>query len=117
MKAKLVSFGQLDVGGERYDYDVVIEEGKVRKRSKKPSKVFRDRYGHTPLSVAEDIPWRGKTLYIGTGTYGSLPIMPEVHQEAERRKVKLIAVPTEEACRLLGELNEKNVHAVLHTTC
>ncbi len=117
MKAKLVSFGEVDIDGERYDYDVVIEEGKVRKRSKKPSKAYREQYGHTPLSAAEDIPWHGKKLYIGTGTYGSLPIMPEVLKEAEKQGIKVIAKPTVEVCELVAELKPADINAILHVTC
>ena len=90
MKAKLISFGQIDIEGERYDYDLVIDKGRVRKRSKKPSKAYRERYGHTPLSVGEEIPWHGKTLYIGTGTYGSLPIMPEAARLVAANAVKIV---------------------------
>ena len=79
MKMKLVNFGRIDIEGQSYEHDVVVEKGRVRKRSKKVSKAYRDRYGHTPLSAQEDIPWHGKTLYIGTGAYGSLPVMPEVY--------------------------------------
>ena len=117
MKATLVSFGEIDVEGEHYDYDVVIEQGKVRKRSKKPSKPYRDRYGHTPLSAAEDIPWSGKKLYIGTGAYGSLPVMPEVFKEAKKKGVDVIAKPTVEVCKLVKELKPKDVNAILHVTC
>ncbi len=117
MKAKLVSFGEVDIDGERYDYDVVIEAGKVRKRSKKPSKAYRERYGHTPLSAAENIPWHGKKLYIGTGTYGSLPIMPEVMQEAKKKGIKVIAKPTVEVCKLVSELKPADINAILHVTC
>jgi hypothetical protein len=38
MKARLIRFGELEVGGERYTHDVVIDGGKVRKRKKGPSK-------------------------------------------------------------------------------
>ena len=34
MKAELVAFGQLKIEGERYNRDVVIEGGKIRKRDK-----------------------------------------------------------------------------------
>jgi len=117
MKVNLVSFGQLEIEGERYDYDVVIEEGEVRKRKKKASKPFRGDYGHTPLSAAEDIPWHGKKLYIGTGTYGSLPVLPEVYEEAERKGVEVVALPTEKVCRLVKELRPKDINAILHVTC
>src|SRR4030095_13488102 len=34
MKARLVRFGEIEVEGRRYTYDVVIDGGKVRKRKK-----------------------------------------------------------------------------------
>jgi hypothetical protein len=117
MHARLVQFGELDVDGQRFAKDVVIEAGQIRKRKKKPSKVYRDRYGHTPLSVAESIPWRGQRLIIGTGAYGRLPIMPEVTTEAERRGIELVAVPTDEACRLIDDCSDAEVNAILHVTC
>src|SRR5437016_8152315 len=60
LKARLVKFGEIEVEGKRYTHDVVIDGGKVRKRKKKPSKQFREKFGHTPLSVGEKIPWGGK---------------------------------------------------------
>jgi hypothetical protein len=117
MKAKLIAFGEIEVQDERYDYDVVIDGGKVRKRKKGPSKQYREETGHTPLSLKEEIPWGGGQLIVGTGAYGRLPIRPEIRQEAERRGVKLVAVPTEEACGLLRDLKPKDAYAILHTTC
>ena len=52
------------------------------------------------MSAVEPIPWIGKKLYIGTGMYGSLPIMPEVYKEAEKRGVKVVVEKTEAICRL-----------------
>jgi hypothetical protein len=60
MKARLVKFGEIEVEGKRYTHDVVIDGGKVRKRKKGPSKQFREKFGHTPLSAGEEIPWAGK---------------------------------------------------------
>lgn len=117
MKMKLTSFGRISIEGEHFDHDVVIENGSVRKRQKKPSKAFRDRFGHTPLSAQEDIPWHGKTLFIGTGAYGSLPIMPEVYEEAKKKGVKVVAMPTVEVCKLVEDYRTKDVNAVLHVTC
>ena len=73
---------------------MVIEDGEIRKRKKKRSKKFRGDFGHTPLSVEEDMPWKCRRLVIGTGAYGKLPVMTEVKHEAERRKVELLIVPT-----------------------
>ena len=117
MKAKLVRFGELDIDGKRFSKDVVIEKGRVRKRSKKPSKIYRDQFGHTPLSDDESIPWCGKRLVVGTGAHGMLPIMPEVSEEAERRGIELVAVPTSEACELINDCPDKEINAILHITC
>jgi len=67
------SFGSVRVDGVTYDHDLIIDRGKIRKRNKAASKKFRGAYGHTPLSVAEDIPWRCRRLVIGTGADGALP--------------------------------------------
>src|SRR4030095_114828 len=71
MKARLVKFGEIEVEGERYTHDVVIDGGKVRKRKKGPSKQFREKFGHTPLSAGEKIPWGGKQLIVGTGAHAA----------------------------------------------
>ena len=57
----------------------------------------------------------GEGLVIGTGE-GALPVMDEVRREAERRKVELIILPTEEAMELLNQ-RAKNTTAILHVTC
>ena len=117
MKVRLLRFGSIEVDGREYEHDVVIEGGRVRKREKKPSKPYRRELGHTPLSADEELPWGGTQLIVGTGVHGSLPVMSEVAEEAARRGVALTAVPTEDACRLLGRLDSSQVHAVLHVTC
>ncbi len=117
MKARFVDFGEIEIDGQCYDYDVVIDEGRVRKRKKKPSKAYREQYGHTPLSADEEIPWGGKRLIIGTGAYGKLPIMPEILDEAKQRGIEIVAVPTDEACRLISKEADKKIRALLHVTC
>jgi hypothetical protein len=117
MEARFIRFGEIEVDGVRYDYDVVIDGGKVRKRQKKPSKPHRDQFGHTPLSAAEDIPWAGRRLIVGTGVNGSLPVMPEVFREAERRGVEIVTVPLTKALELLDAAHDDEAFAVLHVTC
>ena len=92
-----------------------IDRGEIRKRDKKPSKKFRDDFGHTPLSIKEEIPWKCHRLVIGTGG-GALPVMQEVKQEARRREIELIIVPTEEAIEVL-EADSEDTNAILHVTC
>ncbi len=117
MDVRLRGLGSIEVDGLEYEHDIVIDGGEVRKRKKKPSKPYRAEFGHTPLSADEELPWGGNRLIIGTGAYGSLPIMPEVIKEAGRRGVDLDAVPTEQACALIAGLDPRDVHAVLHVTC
>ena len=117
MKAKWIAFGEVEIEGRRYTCDVVIESGQVEKRRKKPSKQYRDEYGHTPLSAEERIPWGGSQLIVGTGEFGSLPIMPAVRAEAGRRGIEIVAAPTKEALQLLRDFDAEDVYAVVHVTC
>jgi hypothetical protein len=116
MKFQNLSFGSLQIDNGTYEYDVIIDCGEIRKRSKKLSKKFRDDFGHTPLSVEEDIPWRCTRLVIGTGVYAKLPVMKEVRREAERRNVELLTLPTAEAMQILNKA-PVDTNAILHVTC
>jgi hypothetical protein len=116
MKWGKCRFGRLKVGGERYTKDVVLDQGVVRKRKKKPSREFREQFGHTPVSLKEEIPWDCKCLVIGTGMDGRLPVMEEVTAEAQRRGVQLVVCPTPEAILLLRE-EPADTNAIVHVTC
>lgn len=110
------AFGSIEVDGKVYEHDLVVDRGRIRKRRKGPSKPFRHRYGHTPLSLAEDIPWNCKRLVVGSGADGALPVMEDVAEEADRRGVMLVVLPTPEALEELGRA-EKDSNAILHVTC
>ncbi|MGH7685491.1 MAG: MTH938/NDUFAF3 family protein [Candidatus Dormibacteria bacterium] len=110
------AFGSIRIGGETYDNDVLIDRGQVRKRRKKLSKEFREEFGHTPLSMREEIPWDCQRLVIGTGALGALPVMIEIEMEARRRGVELITLPTTAAIELLRS-DGQNTNAILHLTC
>jgi hypothetical protein len=72
MRFDKFSFGSIRIDGSTYEHDVIIDRGEVHKRKKKPSKKFREEFGHTPLSIEEEIPWKCRQLIIGTGAYGRL---------------------------------------------
>jgi hypothetical protein len=116
MRFDKFSFGAITIDGITYENDVVIDRGEVGKRKKKASKQFRDEYGHTPLSVEENIPWKCHRLIIGTGANGALPVMEEVKREAERRKVELLILPTAQAIETLKK-DRGETNAILHITC
>ena len=116
MRIDQLTFGSIRIDGVIYEHDVVIARGRVRKRKKKSSKPFRGAFGHTPLSIKENIPWGCRRLVVGTGADGALPVMDEVKQEAARREVDLVIVPTREAIRAL-QAEPKDTNAILHVTC
>ena len=116
MRVQEFSFGSIRIGGVTYEHDVIIERGEVRKRKKKASKHFRDGFGHTPLSLEEEIPWVCRRLIIGTGAYGALPVMDALKREAKNRGVELVVMPTAQAI-LEFERDPENTNAILHVTC
>jgi hypothetical protein len=116
MRISHFAFGTLEIDGVTYERDVVIDQGEIHQRKKKASKKFRDAFGHTPLTLKENIPWRCKQLVVGTGAYGRLPILDEVKREADERGVKLIVLPTAEAIKLLKK-DPLKTNAILHVTC
>jgi len=116
MRFERFSFGQIRIDGVAYDHDVIIERGQVRKRKKKASKKYRDSFGHTPVSVDEEIPWRCRRLVVGTGDAGALPVMDEVKLEARRRNVDLLIQPTAQAIETLKRRPD-GTNAILHVTC
>jgi hypothetical protein len=116
VRFKHFEFGVIDIDGVAYEHDVVVDRGEIQRRKKKASKQFRETFGHTPLSVHENIPWKCSCLVIGTGAYGRLPVMDDVKREAKDRKVKLVVLPTADAIKVL-ERQPKKTNAVLHVTC
>src|SRR5256884_3337392 len=104
------------MSGVTYDPVLIITGVKTRRGKKAASRQFRSAYGHTPLSAAEDIPWRCRRLVIGTGANGALPVMNDVHEQARRRKVDLVIMPTAQAISALAKTT-KDTNAILHLTC
>ena len=117
MRIEKFSFGSIQIDGETYEHDVVIDQGEIKKRKKKPSKKFRDKFGHTPLSIEEKIPWKCRQLIIGNGFSGALPVMEAVKRKAEKRGVELIILPTPKALERLNKESTDDTNAVIHVTC
>src|SRR5215468_6440362 len=106
MRFEDFAFGSIRIDGVTYEHDVVIDRGWVCKRKKKPSKKFRAEFGHTPLSLEENIPWQCRRLVVGTGT-GALPVMEDVKREAKRRRIELLILPTTDAIEELKKHPEE----------
>ena len=113
-----VKFGVIKVNGETFKKDIVIEKGKVKKRKKGKSKDQKAKYGHTPLtSLEKSIPWDCKTLVIGTGKYGRLPVTDEFKEEAKKRGVKLVILKMKEAVKYYLDNFGPEINAIFHITC
>src|SRR5208282_6643110 len=96
------TFGSIEIDGDTYEHDVTIDRGRIHKRKKKASRKFREQFGHTPLSLEEELPWKCQRLIVGSGKYGALPVMDEVKLEARRRDVDIMILPTGAAIKELG---------------
>jgi len=111
-------FGWIEVGGVRYDHDIIIHtDGSVTKRRKKDSKGLKGDYGHTPLSehelgfLAKENP---DVVFVGTGQYGSLPITPGAGDLLA--SYAPVILPTGEILSLIRKEQRPSV-AILHITC
>jgi len=98
MRFEKFLFGSIRIDGVTHEHDVVIDRGTVRRRKKKPSKKFRDTFGHTPLSIEEKIPWKCRRLVIGTGT-GALSVMKEVKRETAEETAEVLKVSPDTVLR------------------
>lgn len=111
-------FGWIDMGGKRYDYDIIIHtDGSVTKRKKKASKDLKGDYGHTPLSEHELQFLQDENpgvVYIGSGQYGSLPLTPGAVRILSAYTT--ITRPTGEILSSI-EQEERSFVAILHVTC
>lgn len=114
MKVEKVSFGEIVIDGKVWSDDLVIDHGRISLRNKSVSRMSKANYGHTPLTVHENIPWVCSTLVIGTGIYGSLPVTDEVFKMADELSVTLVVKKLKDAVK---HLNDPDTNFVLHLTC
>jgi hypothetical protein len=113
-----LKWGEITVDGITYEKDIVIDNGTVRERSKKPSKPYKKNgTGHTPLTHYEKIPWDCDSLLIGKGQHSRLPITDEFKAEAEKRGVKLIIMSTRAAVKYFQKNQAPRMNAIFHLTC
>jgi hypothetical protein len=116
-KVKSIGFGKIKVNGKLYEKDIVIEGFDIRTRKKGPSKSQREKYGHTPLTHHEEIPWDCKVLVIGIGMSERLPVTDEFKAMAKKKGVELIMMRTPEAIEYYNENFTKDMNAIFHITC
>jgi hypothetical protein len=114
MKVDAISFGSITIDGDTYTKDIIVKSGRIKKRKKSESKKYRGRFGHTPLSPDENIPWKCRILIVGAGHSSSLPVMKELFEFASHKGVKIKVMSTPEAAR---HINDNHTNLILHLTC
>ncbi len=114
MEVQELSFGKIVIDGKVYDRDIIISNGKTELRKKSVSRMMKGKYGHTPLTIHENIPWECRILIVGTGMYGSLPVTEDVYKKAKELGVELILKRTKEAVK---NLDTTHTNFVLHINC
>ncbi len=116
--------GVIGVRIEHYDFGTIIIDGKCYTND---LKILRGRIipnwwrreGHV-LNVedVEDIlEARPRVLVVGTGFSGLMSVAHNLREELEHRGIKLIAMPTRNACEEFNSLAGEDVAFAAHLTC
>jgi len=114
------AFGSIAIDGAVFGHDVVIgTDGLVTKRRKKLSKAVYGTSHTISLAEAEYLFEQGGAadcLIVGSGQYGNVELAPEAAAYLERRKCRVLLLPTPEA---IEAWNNTEVEAIglFHVTC
>ena len=112
-----MDLGRLKSTENLYEKDIVIDGYDIRTRKKGPSKPKKAKYGHTPLTHLEEIPWDCKVLVIGIGMSKRLPVTEKFKKVAQEKGVELIMKRTPEAVEYYNKNWTKDMNAIFHITC
>jgi len=108
------SFGRIVVNGKVYDSDIIIFPEYIKRNwwRIEGHKLHVD-------DIRDVLKYKPDILIVGTGAYGMLKILEDTAKKIREEGIKLIALPTEEACKEYNKLVKKGykVVAALHLTC
>ena len=114
------AFGSITVEGTVFEHDVIIRpDGQVKKRKKKLSKAVYGTSHTISLEEAKDVCGQGPDadrLIIGSGVYGNVELSPEAATYVERRKCRVVLLPTPEVIDVWND-TEGNAIGLFHVTC
>lgn len=107
-------FGQVTVGGETYEKDVLVLPPRVL------SPWWR-KQGHSlaPSDLEQVLDFAPELLVVGTGAYGAMKVPDTTLQHLDTAGIAVAVMTTERACNRFNELIEQGlrVSAALHLTC
>lgn len=111
-------FGWIEVGGARYEHDIVIGlDGSVRKRKKKLSKAVYGTSHRISLAEAQDVWCDGcEVLVVGSGQFGRAELSDEAAAFLVSHQVSVEVLPTSDAIQRWNQLSGR-VIALFHITC
>ncbi|MFW6081550.1 MAG: Mth938-like domain-containing protein [Desulfosalsimonas sp.] len=114
MRIENYRFGSMRIDGITYSRDLKIINNEV-----KPD--WRRKNGHvvTRDDVADILEAEPEILVLGKGSPGQMKPEPQLESELEKKGIKLIARPTEEAAYEFNRLlqDDRKIAAGFHLTC
>jgi hypothetical protein len=114
------AFGSITVEGTVFEHDVIIRpDGGVKKRKKKLSKAVYGTSHKLSLQEAKQVCGQGAgadRLIVGSGQYGNVELSPEAVAYMQRRKCRVVLLPTPEAIDAWNE-TEGGAIGLFHVTC
>ncbi len=107
-------FGRFVINSRPYNSDIKLMKGGVIKYWS-----YVEHHKVTLKDVDEIFREDPDCVVIGTGKFGAVSVEEDVEKAASEAGIKLMAKPTEEACKKYNELVKlgKNVSAIMHATC
>ena len=114
------AFGSITVEGTVFEHDVIIRpDGQVKKRKKKLSKAVYGTSHTISLEEARDVCGQGPDadrLIVGSGQYGNVELSPEAAAYVERRRCRVVLLPTPEVIDVWNDTEGKAI-GLFHVTC
>jgi hypothetical protein len=111
------NFGSITIEGDELDHDVVIKNGKIKKRKKKLSKAVYGTSHIISLDEAKQVYQEGaEQLIIGAGQYGNVVLSDKAKAYFERKKCRVKLLPTPDAIDIWNRADGA-VIGLFHVTC
>lgn len=108
------SFGSITIDGKHYSHDVIVFPDRVEANWWR-----QEGHGLYPADIDQVMEEKPDILIIGCGASSCLRVPPETKKYIESQGIKLITLPTSQACQEYNRLlkDQKRVVAGLHLTC
>jgi hypothetical protein len=114
MKIDSYNFGEIVIGGKKYDNDVIIFSDKVISNwwRKEGHKLY-------PQDLEKIVKENIKILIIGTGYYQAMKVQLQAIDFLKKLGIKYFILDSQSACKKFNELitKKEQICACIHLTC